>query len=248
MASGQSSSSRTSQGSPTSSSAASGARASTWSPPPDGISRDPARARRDLSTSSCSTSSFRGPTGSTVLATCARPSRPCRSSRSRPSARSRIGVRASTPAPSTTWSSRSPSRARRPHPGPAPARVAPGPQTSLTRRRDRARPAHAGRSAAQERPVRLSTTEFELLAYLMRNRGRVLKREQILRAVWGYDHDPGDQRRRCLRRLSAAQAASTDDRHPITTVRSVGYRFDGADPGRSRRRWRPARPRTAAGG
>ena len=40
-------------------------------------------------------------------------------------------------------------------------------------------------------PVRLSTTEFELLVYLMRNRGQVLSREQILRAVWGYEYDPG---------------------------------------------------------
>jgi DNA-binding response OmpR family regulator len=39
-------------------------------------------------------------------------------------------------------------------------------------------------------PVYLSTTEFELLVYLVRNRGQVLSREQILRAVWGYDHDP----------------------------------------------------------
>ena len=39
--------------------------------------------------------------------------------------------------------------------------------------------------------VRLSTTEFELLTYLMRNAGHVLTREQILRAVWGYDYDPG---------------------------------------------------------
>ena len=40
-------------------------------------------------------------------------------------------------------------------------------------------------------PVRLSTTEFELLSYLLRNSGRVLSREQILRAVWGYEYDPG---------------------------------------------------------
>lgn len=74
--------------------------------------------------------------------------------------------------------------------------------------------------------VRLSTTEFELLAYLLRNRGKVLSREQILRAVWGYDHDPGTNvvdvyvgyLRRKLRR----------DGHdaPIVTVRSIGYRFD----------------------
>ncbi len=74
--------------------------------------------------------------------------------------------------------------------------------------------------------VRLSTTEFELLSYLLRNRGRVLSREQILRAVWGYEYDPGTNvvdvyvgyLRRKLRQGS--------DEDPIITVRSVGYRFD----------------------
>ncbi len=74
--------------------------------------------------------------------------------------------------------------------------------------------------------IRLSTTEFELLTYLLRNRGKVLSREQILRAVWGYDHDPGTNvvdvyigyLRRKLRR--------SESEPPIVTVRSVGYRFD----------------------
>src|SRR6202034_2923237 len=39
-------------------------------------------------------------------------------------------------------------------------------------------------------PVRLSSTEFDLLVHLIRNRGRVLTREQILSTVWGYEHDP----------------------------------------------------------
>jgi DNA-binding response OmpR family regulator len=74
--------------------------------------------------------------------------------------------------------------------------------------------------------VRLSSTEFELLSYLVRNRNRVLRREQILRAVWGYDYDPGTNvvdvyigyLRRKLRR--------PDSPAPIVTVRTVGYRFD----------------------
>ncbi len=74
--------------------------------------------------------------------------------------------------------------------------------------------------------VRLSTTEFELLSYLLRNTGRVLSREQILRAVWGYEYDPGtnvvDVYVGYLRR-KLRQAAERD---PIVTVRSVGYRFD----------------------
>ena len=79
--------------------------------------------------------------------------------------------------------------------------------------------------------VRLSSTEFELLTYLVRNSNRVLSREQILRTVWGYDYDPGTNvvdvyigyLRRKLRR--------PDSPAPIITVRTVGYRFD-ADPQR----------------
>jgi DNA-binding response OmpR family regulator len=78
-------------------------------------------------------------------------------------------------------------------------------------------------------PVRLSTTEFELLVYLLRNHGHVLSREQILRAVWGYEYDPGTNvvdvyvgyLRRKLRREGHPS--------PIVTVRSVGYRFDASD-------------------
>lgn len=77
-----------------------------------------------------------------------------------------------------------------------------------------------------EQIVRLSTTEFELLIYLMQHSGQVLARDQILRAVWGYQHDPGtnvlDVYIGYLRRkLAAAEAQGA-----ITTVRSLGYRFD----------------------
>jgi DNA-binding response OmpR family regulator len=77
--------------------------------------------------------------------------------------------------------------------------------------------------------IRLSTTEFELLVYLLRNRGRVLSREQILRAVWGYEYDPGtnvvDVYIGYLRRKLGSKPPAV----PIVTVRSVGYRFDATD-------------------
>jgi two-component system, OmpR family, response regulator len=75
--------------------------------------------------------------------------------------------------------------------------------------------------------VRLSATEFELLMYLLHNIGRVLTREQILRAVWGYDHDPGtnivDVYVGYLRRK-----LSGPDRRPvtITALRLRGYRLE----------------------
>jgi DNA-binding response OmpR family regulator len=73
--------------------------------------------------------------------------------------------------------------------------------------------------------IQLSTTEFELLVHLLRHRGQVLSREQILSAVWGYEHDPATNivdvyigyLRRKLRR--------PDSPAPIFTVRSVGYRL-----------------------
>jgi two-component system, OmpR family, copper resistance phosphate regulon response regulator CusR len=75
--------------------------------------------------------------------------------------------------------------------------------------------------------VQFSTTEFELLTYLMRNRGTVLSRAQILRSVWGYDHDPGTNVLDVYvgyvrRKLTAVGAGGR-----IVTVRSLGYRFDG---------------------
>ncbi len=76
-------------------------------------------------------------------------------------------------------------------------------------------------------PVRLTTTEFDLLAYFMHNPGQVLSRHQIQRAVWGYDHDPAtnnvDVYVGYLRRK-----LSGPDRAPvrITTLRSRGYRFE----------------------
>lgn len=77
--------------------------------------------------------------------------------------------------------------------------------------------------------VALSTTEFELLVYLMRHGGQVLSREQILSTVWGYQHDPatnvvdvyvGYLRRKLGRPGSPA---------PIFTVRRVGYRLGNGE-------------------
>jgi DNA-binding response OmpR family regulator len=83
--------------------------------------------------------------------------------------------------------------------------------------------------------VRLSTTEFELLSYLMRNSDQALSREQILRAVWGYEYDPGTNvvdvyvgylRRKLRSAATAGTRAEGGHGSPIVTVRSIGYRFN----------------------
>src|SRR6202042_1555994 len=71
--------------------------------------------------------------------------------------------------------------------------------------------------------VPLTTTEFDLLAYLIRNPGHVLSRSQILRTVWGYGEDAStnvvDVYIGYLRRKLGRPDA-------ITTVRARGYRLD----------------------
>src|SRR5262245_18783160 len=37
-------------------------------------------------------------------------------------------------------------------------------------------------------PVRLTRREFELLRFLVENKGRVLSRDRLLERVWGYEH------------------------------------------------------------
>jgi DNA-binding response OmpR family regulator len=78
------------------------------------------------------------------------------------------------------------------------------------------------------RIVRLSTTEFELLVYMMRNNGRVLSRERILRAVWGYEYDPGTNVVDVYIGYLRRKLGGSDGRVPISTIRSVGYRFDAS--------------------
>lgn len=77
-----------------------------------------------------------------------------------------------------------------------------------------------------QEPVRLSSTEFELLAHLMRNRGVTLSRQEILRAVWGYNHDPGTNLVDVYIGYLRRKLALGDGDPSIVTVRSVGYRFD----------------------
>jgi len=76
--------------------------------------------------------------------------------------------------------------------------------------------------------VRLSSTELELLVYLMRHRGQVLSREEILSTVWGYRHDPQTNVVDVYIGYLRRKLGTPDDPAPILTVRSVGYRLDDA--------------------
>jgi hypothetical protein len=74
------------------------------------------------------------------------------------------------------------------------------------------------------RPLELTYLEFELLAHLTQHPHRVHSRDQLVTAVWGYDH-VGDGRTvdvhvaRLRRKLGVAY------RDSIVTVRRVGYKY-----------------------
>jgi DNA-binding response OmpR family regulator len=79
-----------------------------------------------------------------------------------------------------------------------------------------------------ETEVRLTHKEFDLLAELMRNTGAVLSRDLLLTQVWGYDYlgdsHTVDVHIRWLREKIEDDASAP---RRITTVRGVGYRFEG---------------------
>ncbi|HZL06751.1 MAG TPA: response regulator transcription factor [Coriobacteriia bacterium] len=73
-----------------------------------------------------------------------------------------------------------------------------------------------------DREVSLTEREFSLLAHLMRRRGEVCRREELLHDVWGLDFDPGSNVVEvCVRRLRAKLQPDP----PIETIRRVGYCF-----------------------
>lgn len=79
-----------------------------------------------------------------------------------------------------------------------------------------------------DRPVALSNTEFDLLVLLLRHQGRVLSREHILGAVWGYQHDPETNIVDVYIGYLRRKLARPGDPAPIFTVRRVGYRLGSA--------------------
>ena len=77
-------------------------------------------------------------------------------------------------------------------------------------------------------PVDITAIEFRLLTTFIRQRGRVLSREQLLDQVWGRDSTPTDRvvdsHIMNLRRKIEAQP---DAPQYLVSLRGMGYRFDG---------------------
>ena len=75
-----------------------------------------------------------------------------------------------------------------------------------------------------DQEVVLTLKEFDLLQYLLENKGRVLTRDQLLSKIWGYDFD-GETRTVDVHIRTLRQKLGTASNY-IETIRGVGYKME----------------------
>lgn len=78
-----------------------------------------------------------------------------------------------------------------------------------------------------EEPVELTRREFDLLEYLLRNKGKVVTRDALLDNVWGFDFVGETNAVDVYIRFLRAKLDERFDLKLIRTVRGVGYMIAG---------------------
>lgn len=71
----------------------------------------------------------------------------------------------------------------------------------------------------------MTPKEYDLLFYMIRNKGIALTREKLITEVWGYDYFGDD--RTLDTHIKLLRSNLGEYRGLVTTLRGVGYRFDG---------------------
>lgn len=80
------------------------------------------------------------------------------------------------------------------------------------------------------RTIELTTKEFVVLEYLLRNVGRVLTREQISEHAWDANHDPLSNIVDVYMSRIRRKVDQAGDRPLVSTVRGAGYRLEEGEP------------------
>ena len=75
------------------------------------------------------------------------------------------------------------------------------------------------------RPVSLTKREYDLLLCLIRNKGQVLSRDQLLDKVWGIDFEGGERAVDVW--IKSLRSALGSAGKQIKTVFKAGYRMEG---------------------
>lgn len=74
-------------------------------------------------------------------------------------------------------------------------------------------------------PVTMPLREFEVLAQLASNPGRIYTREHLIRLIWGADYD-GDSRTVDVHIKRLRERFADQDDFVITTIRGLGYKLE----------------------
>jgi DNA-binding response OmpR family regulator len=77
-------------------------------------------------------------------------------------------------------------------------------------------------------PAQMTPKEYDLLFYLVRNKGIALSREKLLEEVWGYDFFGDD--RTVDTHIKMLRTSVGQYRAFIVTLRGMGYKFDPSAP------------------
>ena len=78
-----------------------------------------------------------------------------------------------------------------------------------------------------DKEVILTLKEFDVLKYMLENKGIVLTRDQLLTHIWGYDFD-GETRTVDVH-IRTLRSKLGDGGAEIETVRGMGYRIGGRE-------------------
>ena len=95
----------------------------------------------------------------------------------------------------------------------------------LVRRRPAARPGRRGGPGAATTEVALTTRELSLLEFLLRRRGEVRRKREILDHVWDYDFEGDPNIVEVYVRHLRNKLDRPFGRTAIETVRGAGYRL-----------------------
>lgn len=82
------------------------------------------------------------------------------------------------------------------------------------------------RVSIKNKPIELTAKEFELLATLVKAKGRVLTRDYLLDSIWGFDQAAEIQTRTVDVHIQTLRKKLKNLSKCIVTVKNYGYRFE----------------------
>jgi len=83
--------------------------------------------------------------------------------------------------------------------------------------------------SVNNKPVELTSKEFELLKTLIKAKGRVLSRDYLLDTIWGFDHAIEIQTRTVDVHIRTLRKKLKVEAKRIITVKNYGYKFEAED-------------------